>query len=47
MFEDMINCLIIIQSTLILINFDAPDFTQTYELLPNTMADVLLKDIKV
>ncbi|CAK68745.1 unnamed protein product (macronuclear) [Paramecium tetraurelia] len=46
MFEDMISCLIVIQNTLLLMNFDAPDFAQTYGYLPNIMADILNKDIK-
>ncbi|CAD8145025.1 unnamed protein product [Paramecium pentaurelia] len=46
MFEDMISCLIVIQNTLLLMNFEAPDFTQIYGYLPNIMADILNKDIK-
>ncbi|CAD8058634.1 unnamed protein product [Paramecium primaurelia] len=46
MFEDMISCLIVIQNTLLLINFDNPDFSQTYSVSPNMMVDILFKDIK-
>ncbi|CAK81892.1 unnamed protein product (macronuclear) [Paramecium tetraurelia] len=47
MFEDMISCLIVIQNTLLLIEFEAPDFPQVYGYKPNTLADILNKDIKV
>ncbi|CAD8076356.1 unnamed protein product [Paramecium sonneborni] len=46
MFEDMVSCLIVIQNTLLVIDFEAADFTQVYGYLPNTMADILNKDIK-
>ncbi|CAD8158594.1 unnamed protein product [Paramecium pentaurelia] len=46
MFDDMISCLIVIQNTLLLINFDLPDFQQLYNVSPSTMADILFKDIK-
>ncbi|CAD8153075.1 unnamed protein product [Paramecium pentaurelia] len=46
MFEDMISCLMVIQNTLLLINFDNPDFSQTYSVSPNMMVDILFKDIK-
>ncbi|CAD8060221.1 unnamed protein product [Paramecium primaurelia] len=46
MFEDMVSCLIVIQNTLLLIDFEAPDFAQIYGYSPNTMADILNKDIK-
>ncbi|CAD8070362.1 unnamed protein product [Paramecium sonneborni] len=46
MFDDMISCLIVIQNTLLLINFDIPDFIQLYNISPNTMAEILFKDIK-
>ncbi|CAD8074909.1 unnamed protein product [Paramecium sonneborni] len=46
MFDDMVSCLIVIQNTLLLINFDSADFLQLYNVSPNTMADILFKDIK-
>ncbi|CAD8158665.1 unnamed protein product [Paramecium octaurelia] len=46
MFDDMISCLMAIQNTLLLINFDNPDFSQVYSVPPNIMVDILIKDIK-
>ncbi|KAM3131396.1 hypothetical protein pb186bvf_016468 [Paramecium bursaria] len=46
MFDDMVNCLVIIQNTIFQINFDAPDFQVVYDLSASNMVDILFKDIK-
>jgi hypothetical protein len=47
MFDEMMSCLNIILENLLLINFNALDFQNIYNTTPESLANTLLKDIKV
>lgn len=47
MFDEMMSCLNIILENLLLINFSALDFHNIYNTTPESLANTLLKDIKV